>query len=108
MIHSGDLVRLQAMEGAIAFAIIAADRGEALVSYTLVNGQRGYFAEPLRLAGLEADAQYAVQPVWPQPLRTPWPLAGGGMFSGAMLMRAGLQMPQLHPGTAIILHLRRV
>jgi alpha-galactosidase len=107
LIHGGDLVRLAAMESANAFAIVAADRSEALLSWTLVTEQRGYFAAPLRLAGLDPAATYAVAMVWPQRLRTPWPLAGGGQFSGAALMQAGLQMPRLRPQTAIILHLQR-
>lgn len=108
LIHSGDLVRLEAMEGANAFAVVAADRSEALVSWSLMTEQRGYFADPLRLAGLDAEADYAMEMVWPERLGKPWPLAVGGVFRGAMLMQAGLQMPRLHPGTAIILHLRRL
>jgi alpha-galactosidase len=107
LIHGGYLVRLTAMEGANAFAIVAADRSEALLSWTLVTEQRDYFAAPLRLAGLDPAATYTIKLVWPQRLRTPWPLAEGGQFSGAALMQAGMQMPRLRPQTAIILHLQR-
>ena len=108
LIHSGDLHRFDTADGVSAFAIIAADRGSALVSYTLINEQSGSFAEPLRLTGLDPDADYALQPVWPPRLTVPWPLNGGGVFRGAALMRVGFQPPRLHPGTALILHLERV
>jgi alpha-galactosidase len=108
LIHSGELMRLSAMDGANAFAIIAADRRETLVAWTLVAEQRDYFPPPLRLVGLAAEAEYHVEMVWPLQLRSTWPLADGGLFSGAALMQAGLQMPRLQPGTVIILHLRQV
>lgn len=108
LIHSGDLVRLDAMPGVNAFQIVAADRSEALLSYTLVTEQRGYFAEPLRLAGLDPAATYRLAPVWPRRLKTPWPLAEGGLFRGELLMQAGFQPPRLKPETALILHLQRV
>ena len=108
LIHSGDLVRLDAMPGVNAFQIVAPDQSEALLSYTLMTEQRGYFAEPLRLAGLDAQATYRLTPVWPRRLKTPWPLADGGLFRGELLMQAGFQPPRLKPETALILHLERV
>jgi alpha-galactosidase len=107
LIHAGNLLRLDTMAGASTFMIVAGDRSEALVSYTLIEEQRGYFAEPLRLAGLDPAANYALSCVWPQRLHTPWPLAGGGVFRGDALMQAGVQLPRLHTGTALVLHLRR-
>jgi alpha-galactosidase len=107
LIHSGDLVRLDATAGVNAFLVVALDGGEALLSYTLVNEQRGYFAEPLRLAGLDPAADYRLTPIWPQRLQRAWPLADGGTFRGDALMKAGFQPPRLHPGTALVLHLKR-
>lgn len=107
LIHGGELHRLDAADGVNAFAIIAEDRSEALLSYTLVDEQRGYYAEPLRLAGLDPEAGYTVRMVWPPHLAAAWPLKDGGRFRGAALMQAGFQPPRLHPGTALILHLQR-
>jgi alpha-galactosidase len=108
LIHSGDLYRIDAAEGVNAFAIIAGDRSEALLSYTMVSEQAGYFAEPLRLVGLDPDGDYALEPVWPPRLKAAWPLRDGGRFRGAALLQAGFQPPRLHPGTTLILHLVRV
>lgn len=107
LIHRGALYRLDAADGVNAFAIVADDRNEALASYTLVTEQRGYFAEPLRLAGLDPAADYDLRLVWPTRLDAAWPLHEGGRFRGAALMQAGFQPPRLHPGTALILHLVR-
>ncbi len=107
LIHSGVLHRIDAADGVNAFAIVAEDGSEALLSYTMVEEQRGYFAEPLRLAGLDPAADYALSVVWPPRLKAAWPLKDGGRFRGAALTQAGFQPPRLHPGTALILHLRR-
>lgn len=108
LIHHGNLVRLDAMPGVNAFVIIAEDQSEALLSYTLTHEQRGYFAEPLRLHGLDPGAAYHLRCIWPQHPQAPWPLADGGVFTGDALMQAGFQPPRLHPGSALVLHLRRV
>ena len=107
LIHTGALHRIDAAEGVNAFAVVAEDGGEALVSYTMLTEQRGYFAEPLRLTGLDPAADYALEVVWPPRLKAEWPLKQGGRFRGAALMQAGFQPPRLHPGTAVILHLKR-
>ncbi len=112
LIHSGDLVRLDAAEGVIAFQIVAEDRGEALISYTRVTEQRGYFPEVLRLAGLDSDATYRVRTIWPEAPRPGSPLMAalgeGALFTGEALMKAGLQPPRQHPETALVWHLSRV
>ena len=107
LIHGGQLHRIDAAEGVNTFAIVAEDGSEALVSYTMVTEQRGYFAEPLRLAGLDPATEYQLSVVWPPRLKAAWPLKDGGRFRGAALMQAGFQPPRLHPGTALILHLKR-
>ena len=107
LIHAGELVRIDTAAGASAFAVVAGDRGEALVSFTLVTEPRGNFPAMLRLAGLDPTADYDLRCVWPPRLGTDWPLRSGGVFGGDLLMRAGLQPPRLYPGTAIVLHLVR-
>ncbi|MBC7521966.1 MAG: alpha-galactosidase, partial [Sandarakinorhabdus sp.] len=106
LIHSGDLVRIDAADGINAFAIVAADRGEALVSLTMVTEPRAAFGAPLRLVGLDPDADYRVERIWPEKLPG-WMLPDGIAVRGAVLMTAGIQLPRLWPGTAIVLHLVR-
>lgn len=107
LIHGGRLHRIDAEEGVNAFAIVADDGSEALLSYTRLTEPRGYFPEPLRVTGLDPAADYQLQMVWPPRLNADWPLRDGGRFRGAALMQAGFQPPRLKPGTAMILHLQR-
>jgi alpha-galactosidase len=107
LIHGGDLVRLDAPAGINAFGIVASDGAEALFSLTMITEPRTSFAAPIRLAGLDAIALYALELVWPERLGAAWPMADGGTFTGAALMQAGIQLPRLWPGSAVILHLKR-
>ena len=108
LLHGGNLVRLEAEAGVSAFAVVAADRAEALLSWTVVREAPGYFGAPLRLSGLDVGANYRVTRVWPPRLAVDWPVADGAIVAGAVLMQAGLQPPRLRPETAVILHLVRV
>jgi len=106
LIHSGDRVQLDTADGVEAFLIVAPDRSEALLSYTMISEQRGYFPETLRLAGLDRARRYALELVWPVPSPVRWPLIqAGAAVSGDALMQAGFQPPRSHPGTALIVHL---
>ncbi len=108
LIHGGDLVRIDAEAGINAFAIVAPDKREALLSWTVVTEAPGYFGAPLRLAGLDAGAEYRVIRVWPPRLGADWPATDGAVVAGALLMQAGLQPPRLRPETAVVLHLQQV
>lgn len=111
LIHSGDLVRLDTADGVIAFAVVAGDLGEALLSYTCVTEQRASFPAPLRLVGLDPAADYHVELVWPRALSARSPLVrawqSGMIVRGEVLMNAGFQPPRLHPETGFVLHLSR-
>ncbi len=107
LIHSGDLVRLDSPRGSNAFLIVAADASEALLSYSCITEPGAVHPAPLTLAGLDPSATYDLAVIWPPRLPPDWPLAAGGRFAGAALIRAGLQPPRLHPGSAVIVHLRR-
>lgn len=111
LIHAGDMVRLDAADGVIAFAVVARDRGEALLSYTQIAEPRAAFPAPLRLADLDPAADYRVALVWPTalPVRSPLVAAwrDGMIVRGEMLMAAGFQPPRLHPETGFVLHLSR-
>lgn len=112
LIHSGDLFRLDRADGEIAFGIVAPDRGEAIFSYTQVREQRGYFADPLRLAGLDRTADYRVRWVWPVEPVVASPLLAalrdGVIVSGQSLIAVGLQPPRLKPQAGFLLHVERV
>jgi alpha-galactosidase len=108
LIHDGDLFRLDAEAGVNAFAVVAPDRREALLSWTVVTEAGAYFGAPLRLAGLDAGADYRVMRVWPPRLGVDWPATEGTVVAGALLMQAGLQPPRLRPETAMVLQLQRV
>ncbi len=111
LIHSGDLYRLDRAEGEIAFGIVAADRGEALFSYTQVTEPRGYFPATLRLVGLDAEASYRVTLAWPAAGYPESPLFAmlgqGAVFSGSALMLAGVQPPRLQPQAGFLLYVER-
>jgi alpha-galactosidase len=107
LIHSGDLERLDSDAGVNAFAIVAGDRSEALLSWTQVTEPIGSFAMPLRLAGIDAAANYHVTLVWPPRTPADWWPADGATIGGAALRQAGWQPPRCRPGTAIVLHLAR-
>ncbi len=105
LIQGGDRVQLDTAEGVEGFLIMSADRREALLSYTMVSEQRGYFPETLRLAGLDPARLYGLELVWPVPSPVRWPLLEGAAVSGDALMQAGFQPPRSQPGTALIVHL---
>jgi alpha-galactosidase len=111
LIHSGALFRLDRAAGEIAFGIVAADREAALFSYTQVTEPRGYFADPLRLAGLDPALDYRVQLVWPGQGMDGSPLFAalreGITVSGQSLMAVGLQPPRLRPQCGFVLQLER-
>ena len=104
LIHCGDLVRIDHPDVS-AFAIMASGQGEALVSATMIAEPRQSFSAPLRIPGLDPAAVYRIDRIWPQHL--PWPMIPLLAATGAALAHAGLQLPRLHPATAVILHLTR-
>ena len=108
LIHGGDLFRLDAEVGVTAAMTVAPDQSEALLSWTVVTEAPGYFGAPLRLAGLDAAADYRISRVWPPRLAVEWTATDGAVLAGSLLMQAGLQPPRLRPETAVVLHLQRV
>jgi alpha-galactosidase len=106
LIHSGDLHRIDAATGINAFAIVASDRSEALLSITMINEPVTAFAAPLRISGIDPDGDYRLTRVWPERLKG-WMLPDGMVLRGNLLIEIGLQLPRLWPGSAVILHLVR-
>ncbi|MEM7084258.1 MAG: alpha-galactosidase [Pseudomonadota bacterium] len=110
LIFSGDLVRLDTAPHDHAFGVVAADGGEALFSYTLLESQPHSLPGRLKLTGLEDQARYHVQCVWPTDLdttREPLSTLHGATFSGSALRQHGLQLPLMHPASPLIIHLTR-
>lgn len=112
LIHSGDLIRFDAPECASAFAIVASDRGEAIVSYSQISTRAETVPEILRFVSLKPEATYQIDLIWPAKLS-----GGGGVdashlsgavFSGDMLMKVGVQLPIMLPETSLIFYLKRL
>lgn len=112
LLHEGRLLRLDRASNEEAFGVIAPDGSRALFSYTLISEQAGYFPGRLRLAGLDPDALYHVRLVWPASANLKSPLfsvlRGGVSFAGSALVLAGLQLPRLHPQSALVLEVMRI
>ena len=114
LLHSGDVVRFDTDPTLAAHGVYATDRSEAVVSVARLATGLSLTPTPLTLPGLDADATYLVAPIplagtpYLGPTRVPpvW-LDDGIELSGRALAAAGLQLPALHPETAILLHLRR-
>jgi len=100
LIHSGDRVRLDVPVERDAFGIVAADRGEALFSYALLEGHRATMPGRLRLAGLDPARFYRLELVWP-----PAETAPPHVVSGDALMRIGIELPLLMPQSLLVWHL---
>jgi alpha-galactosidase len=114
LLHSGDVVRFDTDESLIAHGVCASDRSEAVVSVARVTTAPSLTPPPLLLPGLDHDATYHIETL-PLPGRRPigpnrelpdW-FTGGADLSGRALASIGLQLPALHPETAVLLHLRR-
>ncbi len=109
LIHDGNLVRLDGAVHAAAFGIVAADKSEALFSYTQTSTRRDTSPEVLRLAGLDPKMQYGLDVIWPLTNKgiqlDKLDHLKGRSFSGELLMNAGLQLPPMWPEAALIFQL---
>lgn len=101
LLHSGDLYRLPMPAPVDAFGVVAADRREALFSYAVTGGHAATLPPTLRLAGLDAGADYRLDAIWPRTETLSMTARGD------MLMSAGLQMPLRRTQSIIVLHLCR-
>ncbi|HEY1709954.1 MAG TPA: alpha-galactosidase [Rhizomicrobium sp.] len=102
IIHAGRVTRLVHDDPACC-AFMVSDSGKALVSVAQLDTPRLMPHLPLRLAGLDAAARYKVQLLNPLPhvrmKSEPATLRGEAFVtSGAVLMHAGLTLPQLMAG----------
>ena len=114
LLHGGDVVRFDTEPAYIAHGVYAPDRSEALVSFAVVASALSLTPPPLLLPGLDPDQHYEVRHIplpgeRPGPLRsTPEWTAGVVALAGDELAEIGLQVPPLHPATAILIHIQAV
>jgi len=112
LLHSGRLVRLDHGDPSVsAFAVVAPDQKQALVSFAQLATQDTLSTGKLSVSGLLAEHAYKVELIdfddtvakgkaFRQP---PW-LDTDVVLTGAQLA-AGIQMPILNPESVIIIHL---
>lgn len=112
LLHGGVSVRLEADDtGLIANGVIAHDRGEALICCARVSTSPAIIAPPLRLPGLDPARRYAVGIIertdhHSRQMRKTTGFIDGEIvrLSGAALAAAGVQLPNLAPESAVLIH----
>jgi alpha-galactosidase len=111
LLHSGDAVRFDTEPAAIAHGVYAADRSEALISFAKIASTASLTPPPLLLPGLDPDRRYQVKRLeLPGEQRGPgrtqpaW-FARDATMAGTSLATLGLQLPALHPESAVLIHL---
>lgn len=123
LLHSGRVVRADAADDAVMIhGVVAADGGEAVFAYAVVDDTAAALPAPVRLIGLDPERRYRVEVVdLGAPIATlqdadpPWfadaaaaraaGATGAGIeLPGVVLAEAGLAMPLLLPGNALVLH----
>jgi alpha-galactosidase len=107
LLHSGDVVRFDPVPGSggHAHGVYAPDRSEAVVAYAQLTMGEATMPPPLRLPGLDPGRRYRVEHV---PVISGWAPFWAQhelVLTGAQLAAHGVQLPPMHPETAILLHL---
>ncbi|MEN9504442.1 MAG: hypothetical protein RI958_368 [Actinomycetota bacterium] len=120
LLHSGDVVRFDPHGDDVehpeswAGGVYAADRSEALVAVAQLRTAGSLTPAPLRLPGLEPESAYRIGRVAPfgavrgPARRQPAWLNDGIVMTGRQLAAHGLQLPSMHPESALVLHATRV
>lgn len=115
LLHTGDHVRFDCGEpGAVAHGTYAADRSEALVAWAQLDAPSRTLPPSWLMPDLVRDGIYDVRVEHLESVvrgtgrTTPQWMTDGVRLSGAELAGVGLQPPSMWPGTALVLHVRRV
>jgi alpha-galactosidase len=117
LLHDGELYRLDMAAQHLASGVVARDMSEALFSVAYMTGDPPVLPGRLRFAGLDVTRNYRVKLVWPegwQAVKAPslvekLDLPGeGAVFSGAVLMQTGMQLPHAQPETTLLFYLSAV
>ncbi len=111
LIHTGDLFRLDTPAYASSFGIVSQNKSRALFSYSLVEGHISTLPGRLRFDGLEADALYRIDVVWPANATSNTvsilDKINGAVISGESLMQHGMQMPLIKPENLLLILLQK-
>jgi alpha-galactosidase len=120
LVHAGRTVRGDHPDPAVrVHGVVAEDGGEALFAVVLLQTTVTQPPGLVRLPGLDPDRTYRVrlQPpgheLTPTRVLPPWaaeaaPGGPGVLLPGRVLSQHGIQAPQLHPGTLVLLRLEAV
>lgn len=115
LVHSGEVVRIDHPDANIAtHAVLAPDRGEALVWVSRIASGPSSHISPVRVSGLEPDHIYEVSLVDLGPMRygphraLPGWMPGPVCMSGRELAARGLTPPPLLPASTVVLRLEKV
>lgn len=112
LIFSADLVRLDLNPWEIGFGVLNAEQEQALFFYALLDSEPNAVGGRLRLSGLNKEAQYRLEIVWPLKLDAYASSAieaiNGSVISGEALINLGLQLPIMRPAELLILSLQQV
>ena len=112
LILGSNLVRLDLHDYESGFGIIGPDKKEAMFSYALLAGLPNSAPGRFRFRGLEVDAQYEINVIWPLVPKSYstsiLDVINGAVLSGDALMRVGMQLPIMQPENLLIIHLQRL
>ncbi len=113
LLHSGDVVRADLPDpGALLHGVVAADRTEAVFAYVRLTTVPEARPGRVRLPGLDPARHYQVAvrtdfgSALTGDIHPPAWCATGVTARGSVLAAAGLEMPALHPGHGLLLHVR--
>lgn len=115
LLHSGRVVQLDHSDAAWhGHGVVANDGSTAVFALTKLASSRYHPGLPIRLAGLNRQAQYRVvlDPLTPDPaagkqFALPWSVTGL-QLSGQALMEIGIQPPYLYPESTTLLRLHQL
>ena len=114
--HAGDASTIDSPDPALVALLARSARGDrALLSVVALASTASAQLAPLRVHGLLRDARYEVRmhPLWtpnPRAGKTAAPLQSGETLclTGQLLASAGIALPLLGPGGAVLYQLRRL
>ncbi|GMN02900.1 alpha-galactosidase [Erythrobacter sp. MTPC3] len=115
LIHGGEFLRLTSSGPTNLVGCVDASRSEALFSYAMLDTQLDTLPSRIVFGGLDPSSHYRVKLVWPQHnpslsfpsiIDAAQLIGDGQVFSGAALMRHGMQPPLTYPDTCLIYHLK--
>ncbi len=111
LLHCGDTVRFDTEDPYSAHGIYAAGLTEALISFAVIAPVPSLTPPPLLLPGLDPSRRYEIKRV-PLPGERPGPTYSlpswwnkTMVLRGEELAQLGLQLPPLHPESAVLIHL---